>query len=171
MNPNSRPSFKLTDCSGNTNVFVSAGIMPYVRHKGNIYFLMQSRKNKPYVEDLGGKSSGQDTSIEAVIIRETLEELNCLAPENLRPVAHPLNECFLRKALEKSTQILIPKSKYVVSFIELPEMFDVEQFGPAEYDKDGKPTIDRSIIWINKSDLLRSTLHPRLAQIKSVLPK
>lgn len=165
-----RPSFSLTGNDGVQSQYVSAGAIFYTIFNGSFFFLMQKRRDR--LEDFGGKSSPGDHSIEDVIIRETMEELNLTAPKELQPQDQPITKDFLSRALPTSHQYLLPKSKYVLCFVRLHshKLFDLEQFGKAEYNPDGEKMVDRELVWVNRDEVLKSTLHPRLSCIKNILP-
>lgn len=154
------------------DVFVSAGAMYYIKNNGRTYFLMQQRNDKSYLEDIGGKSEPEDESIEDLVKRETLEELNCLAPVELQPKNNPLNAEFLDACLSSSEQILVPESKYVLFFVKLPmkDRFDLVQYRNAEYAVDGEIAIGRTLIWISKTELYKSQLHPRIRGLEDFFP-
>lgn len=173
---NDKPAKKRAAFNIDGDIYVSAGAMYYLKHQGTTYFLMQQRKDKRYLEDIGGKSDPHDESIEDVVRRETLEELNCLAPEELRPKDNPITKEFLDGALTLGNndceQILVPESKYVLFFVKLDadERFDLVQYRDNEYDEKGKVVVGRTMIWISKSELYRSQLHPRIRGLESFLP-
>lgn len=153
-------------------VYVSGGALYYINENGTIYFLMQKRWDKPYLEDIGGKSDPKDKSIEDIVKRETLEELNCLAPNYFRPKNNIITCEFLDNALQTCEQILIPVSKYVLFFVELPtnKRFELYQYRDAEYNKNGQIVVPRTLQWVNKTDFYKSNIHPRLNGIDSLLP-
>jgi hypothetical protein len=133
---------------------------------------MQKRNNKKRLEDLGGKSEPNDESIEDVVKRETLEELNCFSQEKMRPKNNPITAEFLDSELPDCEQILIPEHKYVLCIVQLPhtKLFDLTQYLNAEYDTNGVATANRRMVWISKKQLCKSQLHPRIRDLHSFLP-
>jgi 8-oxo-dGTP pyrophosphatase MutT (NUDIX family) len=166
-----RTVFYITDEYG-TCSFVSAGVLFYFKSSDGIFYLMQKRKDKPYIEDIGGKSEPCDKSLIDLAKREIMEELNILAPKDLRPNHDIIDQTFIEKSLPESKQILIPKSKYVVFMVELPcsSKFDLKCFGTSEYFADGKVRLERDMIWVHEKKLKRSSvIHPRLRSVLKFL--
>lgn len=166
-NKTKRPSFRLKGADGVESEYVSAGVIFYIKIGGISYYLMQRRKN--LLEDFGGKSAPGDTSIEDVIIRETMEETNMTAPPDKQPTNHPLTKEFLQNEIPKCTQYLLSRSKYVLCFVRLPQhkLFDLKQFGNAEYNSEGEKMIDRELVWVTKEQFAKNTLHPRLISLRN----
>lgn len=142
-------------------VYVSAGVMFYTIDKDNgIHFLLQElppERTGRRLEDFGGKSNRDDTSIEDVAFRECQEELN---------FANGIDTPFLKKYLDSDMSYVyrIPENKYVLYLIHLPIEFktslDLAAFGKKEIHCD----VVRKVRWITYYDMMQGfrSLHPRL---------
>ena len=160
---NERPAFNIED-----DIYVSAGFIPSFRDSNNkIYYMLQKRADKPHYEDLGGKSDPTDQSIDDIVIRETLEELNFIAPKSDQPDIDktPFDQETLPEIIKQADQILIPKSKYVLYLTELdfrPEYLDTDHYANAELDKNGNHALSRTIHFLTREEIGKVMLHPRL---------
>lgn len=141
-------------------VYVSAGVMFYTIHPQTqvCYFMMQKCTRGTWkLEDFGGKSSVDDTSIKDVAFRECQEELNYKGGIDYE---------FLQKQLEDSRSIThrTPKNKYLMYLIYMPYEFktklNMEEFG--DYEELDK--IKRQVLWISYKDFMElpmQDIHPR----------
>ena len=163
-----RPVFEIEG-----EIYVSAGFIPIFRDKANnTMYMLQKRKDKPYYEDLGGKSDKRDKCIADIVIRETLEELNWTAPEKSRPNPDycPFTPQTLPDILADAEQILIPSSKYVLYLADIDFMdvyLNTDHYGPAELNTDGTVALPRDIAFLTSKEMSTVQLHPR---IKNCLP-
>jgi len=171
-----RPAFYMRDDIYSEQPYVSAGALYYIIEKKKIYFLIQKREDKKYIEDIGGKSDHRDNSLDDVVCRETLEELNCLAPEHLKPNNNPITKEFLDKVLCTSERILVPDSKYVLYFVQIMSFsrFDLKQYKDTEYNEKGEVMMKRDMRWIERDKLFemkKEYIHPRISDLMNFLPE
>ena len=145
-----RPCFYI-----NNKPYLSAGVLFYsLDQQGNIYFMLQHVKEKPWkYEDFGGKSQNGDQTIMDVAIRECCEELNEIFDKSF----------FMKR---ECIQYLIPDSKYVLYLFSLdPEYINcnTQHFGNHET----LTGVKRDVVWLTYRELVEHrAIHPRLVDLK-----
>ncbi len=130
----------------------AAGCVFYFRRGEETFFLLSSyEKNFPLLEDFGGKCENKDTSPDATIIREVVEETNGI-----------FNRDFVLSVLDKGKNYYSHKCKYFFKCIELDISGLVEDtsiFGESETFSSQK----RNIKWCSGRGLMKD-LAPRLKE-------
>lgn len=151
------------------HAYVSAGIIFYKIIDGITYYLFMERTDNSRFkyEDLGGKISDIDESIEDIATREASEESNLvLANSNLELIKR--DENLYNEALEKSMNnikniiktndinpLLYPKIKYALYMVPLSEDIDMSEGGNVEIVHEGLSNypVERTLKWYNEYEL------------------
>lgn len=172
---------------------VSAGII-FWRHSrdGNDIELLLQRKcdRHGWYEDLGGKASPSDPSIEHVAAREAAEEANGafigqfkyyvdgLLPHSLRDAyASHIERCtkYILELMGHSMYIVNKKTKYALWYVYLPrDMFRNGElwFDDREYNQ--HHYFYRDLNWVPIKKVLalgNDMVHPRIRHFHRMLPK
>lgn len=157
---------------------VSAGILFYRRTK-DLEFLFMERKDKKgnlLLEDPGGKSQSDDTTLEMVAAREAAEELNA---EIHDPALDVTQLSYLERLelsrdyildLIKRRSICIPnqRTRYALFLVHLPSKERRNwDFGSHEFHP--KFTIERTVRWLSTTRIFSQAVHPRIRHVLKFL--
>ncbi len=122
-------------------------------------FMNTSSKDNYVIEDFGGKSDITDKCIQAVAVRECLEELN-----------FKINESELVELINSDnvTKILIPECKYILYLVHVKstymDIYNSSLFGTEELHEH----ITRTVMWLSYKDYInehiKGKLNPRLSK-------
>ncbi len=120
-------------------------------------------KNYGVYEDFGGKTDIVDKCIDDTIIREVLEESNCLINED--ELIGQLNMINHINHMHQNKCVYVKRSKYLLYIVEASEnqaLLTSEMFGDKEFH-DG---ILRTVEWIEYDDMktnkIKNNIHIRL---------
>jgi len=149
-----RPTFYYKN---NKNKPIRAGGVIIYRKNNNeteVLLIKKIKNDLENYEDIGGKTSYEDTSILDTVSREVSEETNYIINKNI--IKKQINQY-------KYKSIYNIKSKYILYFIKAnsyERLLESENFGNLEiYDK-----IERTIVWVNVNEIINKeiSIHPRL---------
>lgn len=150
-----RPTFYYNDNNNDnnnnkTNPLRAGGCLFYKFDENNKMHVLLITNHGKY-EDFGGKTDEVDKCIEDTIIREVMEESNCL-----------IDECELKDQLIKNNCIYVKRSKYLLYIIEASEKqakLTGEMFG----NKELHDNLFRTVEWMLYEEMKsKKNIHVRL---------
>lgn len=154
---------------------VSAGIIFYrISENGAIELLMQQKKDRKtgttFYEDLGGKSSCEDMSIEDVAAREAAEESNGQIVERYMETDYVTkisrSKNYILDLIRKnSISLMQRRNKYALFLVFLPGDHRNYNFGLKELHP--RWDIWRTIDWVQPKDAFQNlrAVHPRIRHL------
>ena len=124
----------------------TTGVLPFTRHDGKIFVLLQCYTDKSLYQDFGGGLRFDDSTTVAAAARECHEESNGV-----------INSDVLEKELSEEFASYHQRGKYLVFFVEISPIHP-SVFGTKEHHDD----IERTCHWVELDMVRRYHLHPRL---------
>lgn len=172
---------------------VSAGIVfwRYSRDGSDVELLLQRKCDRhSWYEDLGGKSSPEDLSIQHVAAREASEEANGafvgrfkynvdgLLPRSVQTeYANHIEKCtqYILDLLVHSIYIVNKRTKYAMWYVHLPQhMFKKGELYFDDREYNNNYYYYRDMEWISYKKVLSlhpDMVHPRIRHFHRMLPK